>query len=120
MYDTKKLDMIMHVALTNFFTEGKGEKTVSLAKFDPSDPAHLALFRIAQNTHYLFGFNIKLEMSKWRLFWFNRKYKCKEYVSRASVGEIDCYKFINHIEQANEMPGAFADIYEAYYYKRKD
>ncbi len=120
MYDSKKLDMIMHVALTNFFTEAKQSLKISLARFDKNNDGHLALYRIAQVAHDIFDFSIELEMGKWEFFWFKRKYKCGKYVSRASIGEIDCYKFIDHIESANKMPGAFADVYLAYYYKRKD
>ena len=120
MYESKKLDTIMHVALTNFFSESKQSLKISLARFDPKEEGHLALFHIARIAHDLFNVSIELEMSRWDFFRFKRKYKCGSYTSRATIGEIDCYKFIHHIEEANKMPGAFEDIYLAYYYKRKD
>ena len=120
---TKDYDNLMNVAFINAYTLGKDNKRLLLYNIDVKDERHLAFIHIVSLVKDIFG--IEVFVSKgvnlfdyWRI---SRKCKTKKWLKRIKVDPqtsytlLDVEDFISHIENANDRPGAFAEIYKEYF-----
>ena len=115
----KKLDGIMSVAITNLFTLGKENKKICFYNFNRKDKRHLALLHIADYERQLFDYEFKIHTGVWNYILTRFKTKCKwlRRVSKSPEGyaKVDVELFIAHIENANNMPCSFSEIYTNYF-----
>ena len=114
-----KLDKVIHTAICNLYTLGKENKTICFKNFSFKDTSHLAMISIANITHDIFGFSIKLKMSKFKFFFHKLAHKNIKQWSATNEDGIDITDFISHIEKAYNDPFIFALIYTLYYNERK-
>lgn len=115
----KNLDKVINTTICNLYTLGKENKTICLENFSFKDSNHLGLLSIANMTHTLFNFSLKLKMSKFKLFFYKIKYKNINFWQATKEDGIDVNKIIFDIEKAYDEPGVFALIYITYYEGKK-
>ena len=120
--DLKELDSLMNVAIINFYTLGKNGEPLLLVGINPKDKRHLACVHIAKLIKDIYQFQFYLPryyMIYWRLSWKCKSNKWLKPITKKAIKVpfklVDVEDFISHIENANEKPGAFAELYDEYY-----
>ena len=122
--DVKDYDKLMNVAIINFFTLGKNDTPLFLTNLDMKDKRHLACIHIAKLVNDIYSYNFYFSgkrISYWKLNWKCKVKKWLKYQPKTVImyKMVDVEDFISHIEKANNLPGAFAGIYDEYF-KRYD
>ena len=118
--DTKELDKIVNVAVINYFSLGKNNPKLCLYNINVRDERHLAGIHIAKLIKDIYGYEFFLPrdlFAYWDISWKCRSRKWLKPVKGKLTNcvYVDMEDFISHIEKANEMPGAFREVYKEYF-----
>lgn len=114
----KDLDKLTFVAVVNGHTLSKEKGVLVLNDVDPTNPAHKYVLSCMDTLRQVTNTDIKIRLKKGKLIsWWKLKRKFKflkgfKLTPRAGKKMQD---FIYDIEDANNMPGAFAKAWGMYY-----
>ena len=109
----KNYDKFINIALTNLFTLGKNNQTLTFYNYQKNNGGHLAILHIASIARDVFNFQVRIKTS---FFTYIRlKYKYFSWLKRTKINGIDIEQFIQFIENANNEKGIFEKIYKEYY-----
>lgn len=115
--DTKTIDALTYIAISNGYTLGKKTGKFILTDVDPENPAHKYILMTLYSDRMLgVRTDIKLVKGKKRVW---RKLKkqfplLKNYKLTRKEGK-KMQEFIYDIEDANQEPGTFKKAWEEYY-----
>lgn len=110
-------DKVINVALINLYTLSKEKQKIVLKNFNYKNESHRAIFEIAKIARDVFGFDIEFKGSIWHYLLTKIALKTKIISRTKEKNGIDVSNFIHHIEEANEDPTLFKEIYDFYYKK---
>lgn len=114
--DYKEYDAILNVALINLFTLSKEKQVIELNNFDINNRSHLCLLNVAKIAQDTFNFQVTIHCSVLNYWKLKRKMKFHKWFKfNFKSNGINCDKFIEDIENANDAAGIFIDIFEQYY-----
>lgn len=89
-------------------------KIIRLKNVDFNKPSHLTILRIASMAQTIFGFQVEINMSKWKWFWKGGKYK-NWCVRTDETAGLDVPAYIDKVEKRIEKPGILETVYFTYY-----
>lgn len=114
-----KYDELINAAMINLWMiSNKAKEELYFKNINRHDKAHLALINIINNTHVIWGINVKINARLFEFLWIKHKLKAKEWLQRTKENDgIDAYDFIKYLETGFDAKGYFADLYDEYYAK---
>jgi len=117
VYKEDLMDAIVHVTIQDLFVLSKDGKIIKLSNFSFKNKSHLAILSISALMRNIFNFDIEIESDFFSYWFYNLKHKYKKFCKRVpKVGDgINVDLLINNIENLNNLPSIFSEIYEKYY-----
>lgn len=116
----KFYDAVINISITNFFTLAKQGHGIVILKGYNNSIAHKCVLKIAEMSKMI-GVDVKILMPWYKyLFYikFTKNNWCKRVKSEDGGRAIDLNEFIAHVEESNNYPNLYSEIYNEYY-KRK-
>lgn len=119
-YDLDTLDKVADIVMKDLYCLGKEDNQLSLVDFSFKNKEHIAFLHLCNAAHNVFNYELKIYANWFTFFIYNFKYKLKTFCTRIKTKDgIDVETYINTIEEKNNLPLVFTDIFYAYYNNKK-
>lgn len=122
--DLKYYDAIINISVVNLYTLSKEKNnTIILENYDRNNISHNCLLRIAYVMSTI-GYKTEIIMPPFK-YWIYKNLLCRrkfkgDWLTRSTEERgIDMDNFIKHIEEANEDPGVFIRVYDAFFKEKE-
>lgn len=112
-------DNMLNAVVINLYTISKEDGIIKLANFNLKNKKHYILLNSAIFMSQSMERQIHIGVSFWQYIKIRLKWP-NFYIKRVkNLKDFDCTDFMEHIEQANNYPNAFLEIYDLYYDRKK-